>query len=180
LKDEGAREQIGVEPTQTQPWRNQDIENLSLRIYPDCVLREVCEPVERFDSELRDLLDEMLRLMRAKEGIGLAAPQVGITRRLFVCEIEGQSMSLVNPGIEGGVGSDNMVEGCLSLPDTQVDVRRKQEIRVAAYDARGRKKRLEATGLWARVIQHEIDHLNGILICDHGDPIETQSGNEAE
>jgi len=109
-----------MEPGGADPWRKQDIGNLSLRIYPDSVLRQVCEPVERFDSELRDLLKEMLGLMRAKEGIGLAAPQVGITRRLFVCEIEGHSMSLVNPGIEGGVGSDNMVEGCLSLPDTRV------------------------------------------------------------
>jgi len=169
-----------MEPTQAQPWRNQDMKNLSLRIYPDSVLRQVCGPVERFDSTLRDLLDEMLRLMRAREGIGLAAPQVGITRRLFVCEIEGQSMSLVNPRIEGGSGSDNMVEGCLSLPDTQVDVTRKQGIRVTAYDGYGRRKKLEVTSLWARVMQHEIDHLNGVLICDHGDPIETQSGSEAK
>ena len=148
------------------------MESLSLRIYPDSVLREVCKPVERFDSELRDLLDEMLRLMRAKEGIGLAAPQVGITRRLFVCEIEGESMSLVNPRIDSAVGSDSMVEGCLSLPDMRVCVTRRQGIRVAGYDARGRKKQLEATGLWARVIQHEIDHLDGLLICDHGEPLE--------
>ena len=99
-------------------WPNQNTESLSLRIYPDSVLRQVCEPVERFDSALRDLPDEMVRLMRAEEGIGLAAPQVGITRRLFVCEIEGQSMSLVNPRVDNGVASDSIVEGCLSLLDT--------------------------------------------------------------
>jgi len=154
---------------------NQNTESLSLRIYPDSVLREVCEPVERFDSELRDLLDEMLRLMRAREGIGLAAPQVGILRRLFVCEIQEQSMFFINPRIDTSAGSDSMVEGCLSLPDTQVDVTRNREIRVAAYDAYGRKKQLEVTDLWARVIQHETDHLNGVLICDHGDPIEAES-----
>lgn len=160
-------------------WRNQNTESLSLRIHPDSVLRQVCEPVEGFDSTLRDLRDEMLRLMRAEEGIGLAAPQVGIPRRLFVCEIEGQSMSLVNPRIDSGVGSDNMVEGCLRLPDTQVDVTRRQGIRVTAYDAYGRRKQMEASGLWARVMQHESDHLNGVLICDHGDSIEAQSTDEA-
>ena len=155
------------------------MESLSLRIYPDSVLREVCKPVERFDSELRGLLDEMLRLMHAKEGIGLATPQVGITRRLFVCEIDGQSMSLVNPEIEGGVGSDSMVEGCLSLPDMRVCVTRRQGICVAGYEARGRKKQFEATGLWARAIQHEIDHLDGILICDHGEPLEDSGSGES-
>ena len=160
-------------------WRNQDTEFLTLRIYPDSVLREVSEPVERFDSELRDLLDEMLRLLRAKEGIGLAAPQVGITRRLFVCDIENRSMCLVNPEIRESSGTGDLVEGCLSLPRMQVNVTRNETIRLSAYDPRGQKRELAATGLWARVMQHEIDHLNGVLICDHGDPIKAQSANES-
>lgn len=179
MVDCNPRRRNGAGPTHAHPLRDLNAEPLSLRIYPDSVLRRVCEPVERFDSELRDLLDEMLRLMRVERGIGLAAPQVGITRRLFVCEIEGQSMALINPTIEEGAGGDDMVEGCLSLPDTQVDVTRKQEIRVAAYDARGRLKHLVATDLWARVMQHEIDHLNGVLICDHGGPMQRQPPSES-
>lgn len=158
----------------------QEEDNLSLKIYPDSVLREVCDPVERFDSELSDLLDAMLRLMRANNGIGLAGPQVGITRRLFVCEIQGRSLCLVNPKILEGDGKADLVEGCLSLPDVQVDVTRNREIQLTAYDPSGRQKQLKASALWARVIQHEIDHLDGVLICDHGEPVNSPSAAEPD
>ena len=143
-------------------------EPLNLRIFPDEALRQPREPVERFDDELRNLIDEMFILMRVREGIGLAAPQVGITKRLFVCGIENRSISLINPSIMAVGGQAEMIEGCLSLPDVQVNVTRNDSLLVVGYDLEGGKRQLEFTGLWARVIQHELDHLNGVLICDYG------------
>jgi len=143
-------------------------EPLHLRIFPDEVLRQPCEPVERFDAELRDLIDEMLILMRIREGIGLAAPQVGIRKRLFVCEIENRSISLINPSIAAVGGQAEMIEGCLSLPEVQVKITRSDRVLVSGYDLDGQKKQFEFTGLCARVIQHELDHLDGVLICDYG------------
>jgi len=142
---------------------------LSLKIFPDEVLRQHCEPVERFDAELQDLVAEMLVLMRNRNGIGLAAPQVGITRRLFVCEVENHAVSLVNPVILNVGGRAEMIEGCLSLPEVQVNVVRSSWIHVKGRDINGQKMQLELTGLWARVVQHEMDHLDGVLICDYGE-----------
>jgi peptide deformylase len=110
----------------------------------------------------------MLCLMRRNNGIGLAAPQVGITKRLFVCEIEGYTISLINPQISDVGGQAEMIEGCLSLPGVHVNVTRNEQLHVQGYDSEGRRKELKMSGLWARVAQHEIDHLNGVLICDHG------------
>ena len=146
------------------------VRSLSLRIYPDSVLRQVCEPVERFDHWLTDVLDEMLVLMRASNGIGLAGLQVGITHRLFVSEIDEQTICLVNPVIISRMGHAEMVEGCLSLPGTQVNVGRNQEIEVHGYDGQGQKRKHRLQDLWARVIQHEIDHFDGVLISDYGEP----------
>jgi len=139
---------------------------LSLRLHPDPVLREACRPVERFDSWLSDVLDEMLSLMRVHEGIGLAGPQVGIAQRLFVAEIGRHSVCLVNPVIAARSGSERMSEGCLSLPNTYVDVQRDLQIEVQGFDPQGRNQTHCVEGLWARVMQHEIDHLDGVLICD--------------
>jgi len=108
----------------------------------------------------------MLELMRAHEGLGLAAPQVGITQRLFVAEMHGCSVCLVNPVITGRSGSDRMAEGCLSLPSIHVNVQRDRQVEVQGFDAQGRKRSYCVEGLWARVMQHEIDHLDGVLICD--------------
>jgi len=158
------------EPTQksqTHPNHAVAVGPLSLRFYPDPLLCNPCCPVERFDSWLSDVLDEMLTLMRIYEGIGLAAPQVGITQRLFVAEIQGHSVCLVNPVITVRSGSGRMDEGCLSLPGTYVDVQRHWQIEVQGFDVQGRRQRHQVEGLWARVVQHEIDHLDGILICDH-------------
>ncbi len=139
---------------------------LSLRLHPDPVLREVCRPVERFDSWLLDVLEEMRVLMRIHGGIGLAGPQAGIAQRLFVAKVQRRSLCLINPVITTRDGSDLMTEGCLSLPDVQVDVQRPWQIEVQGFDARGRRRTYCVEGLWARVMQHEIDHLDGVLICD--------------
>jgi peptide deformylase len=141
---------------------------LSLRIFPDEVLRRNCEPVEKFTTELRDVIDDMFILMRRLNGIGLAAPQVGISERFFVCGFEDQSISLVNPVIITSDKETSMTEGCLSLPNIEVDILRKERIFVHGYDIRGNVIRVEMTGLWSRVAQHEIDHLNGVLISDYG------------
>jgi len=142
---------------------------LDLRIYPDSILRQLCEPVERFDGWLSDVLDEMFSLMRLHEGIGLAAPQAGISQRFLVAQIEDQTLILVNPSIVSQAGRVQMVEGCLSLPDVRVNMERIDRIDVSSYDHRGRKKKDAFWGLWARVVQHEIDHLDGVLICDYKD-----------
>lgn len=142
-------------------------QRLALRIHPDPVLRSLCEPVEEFDAALANLAEEMLAIMRTNNGIGLAAPQVGISRQLLVAEIAGQALSLANPRILDRSGSIALPEGCLSLPGQTVVVARDRAIRVLAYDLRGREVRIAASRLWARVIEHEIDHLGGVLIIDH-------------
>jgi len=143
---------------------------LSLVLYPDAVLRAVCEPVETFDGALRDVADEMLALMCQHQGIGLAAPQVGLRQRLFVCGIGERCFALANMRVGDSADPHDFVEGCLSLPGVQVSVRRPERIRITGYDLWGRRRSFGATGLWARVIQHELDHLNGVLICDHRPP----------
>jgi peptide deformylase len=143
---------------------------LSLVLYPDAVLRTVCQPVEVFDNTLRDIADEMLELMQQHRGIGLAAPQVGLRHRLMVCGIEHQRFVLTNFGVKDATEPRNFVEGCLSLPGVEVNVRRPERIRVAGYDVEGQRRSFGATGLWARVLQHELDHLNGVLICDYNHP----------
>ncbi len=141
---------------------------LKLMLYPDQVLRTPCRPVETFDSALRDFAEEMLMLMRRHAGIGLAAPQIGLPERLFVSCIEDRPFMLTNLEIQDCCEPRDFVEGCLSLPDVQVNLRRPERIRITGYDLHGRRRSYGATGLWARVIQHELDHLNGVLICDRG------------
>jgi peptide deformylase len=146
------------------------LRRLSLVLYPDAVLRDVCHPIEKFDSTLRDIADEMLGLMRYHQGIGLAAPQVGLRHRLIVCGIEDQLFALTNFDVKDASEPRDFVEGCLSLPGVQVNVRRPERIRVTGYDVQGQRRSFGATGLWARVLQHELDHLNGVLICDYNHP----------
>jgi peptide deformylase len=146
------------------------VPGLSLVLYPDQILRSVCQPVERFDSALRDVAQEMWALMRHHSGIGLAAPQVGLRKRLIVCGIEGRPFMLANLEVKDCTDTRDFLEGCLSLPGVQVNVRRPERIRLVGYDVEGNRRSFGAAGLWARVIQHELDHLNGILICDYQHP----------
>lgn len=146
------------------------ITRLSLVLYPDQVLRTVCQPVETFDSALRDLADEMLALMQHHRGIGLAAPQVGLRQRLMVSCIEDHPLVLANLEVKDSTEPRDFRESCLSLPGVQVNVRRPECIRVTGYDLHGQRRSFGAVGLWARVLQHELDHLNGVLICDYHHP----------
>jgi peptide deformylase len=137
------------------------------------MLRKLCVPVERFDSTLRDIADEMTALMQFHAGIGLAAPQVGLEHQLLVCGIENQIIALANAHVLEAGHAGEFVEGCLSLPGVTVKVTRPERIRVTGYDVHGKRRSFAATGLWARVIQHELDHLKGVLICDYGRPAES-------
>ena len=140
-----------------------------IRRFGDPVLRTKARPVERFDETLRTEVDRMGVLMNDAIGVGLAAPQVGVSHRLLVYRVEPDSpvQVLVNPEIEwSSKDKDWLEEGCLSLPGVHVEVERPIHVRVAAQDARGDAITVEASGLEARVIQHEVDHLDGVLILD--------------
>jgi peptide deformylase len=140
-----------------------------VRKYGDPVLRSKARPIEVFDDALRAEIARMGGLMNDSLGIGLAATQVGALRRVLVYRVEHDSPvnALVNPEIEwSGREKEWMEEGCLSLPGVHVDVERPVRVRVRAQDAGGEPILIEAAGLEARVIQHEIDHLDGVLILD--------------
>src|SRR3954463_7956143 len=140
-----------------------------IRQYGDPVLRARAREIEVFDDALRDEVARMGRLMIDSIGIGLAATQVGTLNRVLVYRVQQESPvnALINPVIEWrGKESDVMEEGCLSLPGVIVDVERPVHIRVAAHDEWGDDLEIEASGLEARVIQHEVDHLDGVLILD--------------
>ncbi len=135
----------------------------------DPVLRAKALPVDRFDAALRTEVQRMQVLMHDALGIGLAAPQIGISHRVLVYRVEPDSriVALVNPEIEWSSRDEEISEeGCLSLPLVNVDVERPVAVLVKAKDERGEDLVIEASGLEARVIQHEIDHLDGVLILD--------------
>ncbi len=121
-----------------------------------------------FDAQLDRFLRDMLRFTKDRKGIGLAAPQVGVLKRIIVADIGDGPLKLVNPELVRQEGSEIMPEGCLSIPGVCVEVARSTLVEVSGQDARGHRVEFEATGLLARVLQHEIDHLNGRLICDYG------------
>ena len=140
-----------------------------IRQYGDPVLRMPARPVERFDDDLAKLVERMQRLMADAQGVGLAATQIGILQRVVVIQPSGEEepRALVNPEIvERGTDKQTDDEGCLSLQGVLVPVERDCHVTVAAKDERGDDVRLELEGLAARVVQHELDHLDGVLIID--------------
>ena len=143
---------------------------LTILEYPDPRLRTVAQPVETVDDELRTLVDDMLETMYASKGIGLAATQVNIHRRLLVTDVsEGQDepMVFINPEVISREEVNIHQEGCLSVPGIYDDVERAQRIRVKALGRDGQPFEMDAEGLLAICIQHEIDHLNGKLFVDY-------------
>ena len=143
---------------------------LDLVLYPDDPLTQKAEPYEGFGPELPRLMEEMLETMYAYDGVGLAGPQVGIAKRIFVMhEPDGKPMCLVNPEILEAEGSEAGEEGCLSLPQVYAMVPRATRIKVRAYDEHGVKREFESFGYQARIIQHEIDHLDGVIFPDRLD-----------
>jgi peptide deformylase len=142
-----------------------------IRRYGDPVLKSKATPVDRFDEALRDQVARMGAIMRDAIGVGLAAPQVGLSQRLLVYQVGHDSpvIAVVNPEIEWTSDDEEpLEEGCLSLPGVHIDVDRPIHVRVRAVDEFGEPRLIEASGLEARVLQHEIDHLNGVLILERG------------
>lgn len=153
-----------------------------LHLYPDEVLRRVCQPVERVDDGIRSFVDEMFQIMRDEGGIGLAAPQAGRSLRIFVTEAheEAPPRVFINPTItalRGAVVESD--EGCLSLPGIRVHVRRPPQASIAATDLDGAAFTLDHDGLLARCWQHELDHLDGKLIIDRMGPMDRLATRKA-
>jgi peptide deformylase len=141
-----------------------------IRRYGDPVLKSRATPVDRFDDALRDQVARMGSIMDDALGVGLAAPQVGVSQRLLVYRVghDAPLVAVINPDIEwSSEDGEPLEEGCLSLPGVHVDVERPIHVRVRAQDEHGDPRLIEASGLEARVLQHEIDHLNGVLILEH-------------
>jgi peptide deformylase len=146
-----------------------DAATAQIRQLGDPVLKTSALPVSRFDAELRKQVDWMRDVMEGANGIGLAATQVGIVESVLVYRVERDSpiVAVINPEIQWRGGETEIAEeGCLSLPGIHVDVERDIHVRVAAVDETGSPYTIEASGLEARVLQHEIDHLDGVLMLD--------------
>ena len=149
---------------------------LNVLIYPEEHLKVVCEPVLEVNDETRKIIDDMFDTMYQEEGIGLAAPQVDILQRITI-DIEGDKQNqlvLINPEILDAEGETGIEEGCLSIPGFRALVPRKEKVTVKALDRDGKEFTLKADGLLAICIQHEIDHLNGILFVDYLSPLKRQ------
>ena len=143
---------------------------LEIRTFGDPVLKTRAAPIDTFDEALARLAEEMLATMRENEGVGLAANQVGRLKRILVAALEDEEYVVVNPEIE--VSDETTLkdaEGCLSIPGIQVEVERPTGVRLTGQDATGAPLEIEASGLLARIFQHEVDHLDGVLILDRTD-----------
>ncbi len=145
-------------------------------IYGDPVLREVSRPVEEVNQEIKDLVSDMVDTVKQARGLGLAAVQVGVAKRIFIVDfsaidINGSLMVFINPEILEASGQVEMEEGCLSFPEIYQKITRPARVRIRALDGNGRPFELTAEGLPGRAILHEFDHLEGRLIIDHITPI---------
>lgn len=139
---------------------------VTIKLYGDSVLRRKSREVKEMSEDIQKLIDNMAKLMHQNKGLGLAAPQVGILKRVIVADVGDGLVSLVNPKILWRQGKDTMAEGCLSIPGISLEIKRSKEVIVEGLTREGEKVQLGAVGLLARVLQHEIDHLDGILIVD--------------
>ena len=148
---------------------------LNVKLYPDDPLTQVADPIDTIGSDIRRLAKNMFDTMEAEEGVGLAGPQVGVSKRIFVLrEPEGEEMCLINPEIVEAEGREEGEEGCLSLPKIYAPVNRATRIRVRAKNLDGEGLDFEATDFLARIIQHELDHLNGVIFLDRVDILTRQ------
>ncbi|MCP3739042.1 peptide deformylase [Rossellomorea sp. BNER] len=138
---------------------------LPIVMHPNTILEKECERVLHFDKKLKKLLDNMYDSMVAADGVGLAAPQIGVDLQVAVVDIgdDNGTIELINPEIVETKGEDTDVEGCLSFPGLYGEVSRPSYVKVKTQDRKGRMLMIEAEGFMARAIQHEIDHLHGIL-----------------
>jgi len=139
---------------------------LEIKKYPDPILRKKAREVKEIREEERELIKNMIETMYAQRGVGLAAPQVGVSKRIIVVDVGEGPRVFINPKIIKKRGKELSEEGCLSVPGVFLKIKRWKEIEVEALDENGEKVKLKAQGLFARALQQEIDHLNGILILD--------------
>ena len=145
---------------------------LDILVYPDPALKRKSLSVEKLSEDVDRLLDDMAQTMRDANGVGLAAPQVGKNIRVLVIDIplpeenKSEFYELINPEIVSSRGFQTGEEGCLSLPGFFANIRRKEHVRVSALDREGKRFTIDADGMLSRVLQHEIDHLDGILFFD--------------
>ena len=140
---------------------------LSIRKYGNPVLREKCQPVSEIGNAIKRLIDDMAKVMYEHGGVGLAAPQVGVKKRVIVADVDQGLIAFTNPEILSEEGKDTASEGCLSIPAVEVEVERAKRITVEGFNRVGEHVELTLDGLIARAVQHEIDHLNGILVIDY-------------
>ncbi len=150
-----------------------------VRIFGDPVLRQKAQPVVEFDPALREFIADLRETMAAYEGVGLAANQVGVASRVLVVDVpldDGAraQLALVNPVITQRAGSETGEEGCLSIPGVYEDVARATTLTIQAQDERGAPVEYEAEGFLARALQHEVDHLDGVLFVDRLSPLKRQ------
>jgi peptide deformylase len=151
---------------------------VKILIYPDEILAAKAQPVTELNDRLLKLVEDMFETMYKAKGIGLAANQVGVLQQVVIMDLgqrgedaKPDPIVLINPVITASEGEICDVEGCLSVPDYSEKVKRAQRIQVMAYDQRGKEIRMEAEGLLARCIQHELDHLNGICFVERLSPL---------
>jgi peptide deformylase len=144
---------------------------LPIRIAPEPVLRQKAKRVKNIDASIERLINDMVETMQAADGVGLAAPQVGVSLRVIVIRIpeeeEEEIVALINPEIVKRSGERLVVEGCLSIPGYRGEIKRSVSVTVKGRDHQGKEVRLKANELLAQALEHEIDHLNGVLYIDH-------------
>jgi peptide deformylase len=147
-----------------------------IRTYGDATLRRHAEPVDRIDSEVRAICETMVEAMLRADGAGIAAPQIGISKRIIVLDVEGEFHILINPELVQVEGElEEVVEGCLSVPGVSSTVQRWTRATIAGTTLEGERIEITGEGILARAIQHEMDHLNGHLFIDHVTPARRRS-----
>jgi peptide deformylase len=151
-----------------------NLSTLKIRIYGNPCLRKKCVSLKEVGPSERVVIEAMVATMHQAKGVGLAAPQVGINRRFFVCDVGDGPMVIINPRIIKKSGSESLEEGCLSIPEVAVMVNRPEKITVQYMDENNQMMKMACDGLLARVVQHETDHLDGKLIVDYATEDEKQ------
>ena len=154
---------------QSPTWYNGMAVSDRILTYPEPVLRQKAQSVKRISAETRALIETMTRLASGQNGVGLAANQVGVAQRVIVLQTENGMVGLVNPRIEKASGEQVGPEGCLSLPNLYGMVRRSEKVTVRGLDSSGKARKITGEGMLARAIEHEIDHLNGVLFTDRAE-----------
>ncbi|MBR2180113.1 MAG: peptide deformylase [Selenomonadaceae bacterium] len=153
---------------------------LEIKKMGDPVLKQICTPVDRVTKKIKILLDDMAETMYKHEGVGIAAPQVGIPIRAIVVDVGKKRFDIINPVITERVGTIVDSEGCLSFPGVYGEVERAEKVRVEYMNRYGKKKFIEAEGLLARCLQHEVDHLDGHLFIEVAKNITADKKNRSD